>query len=387
MRLFQNPAARAASTGRVADRAPLEFHRRLPGYAPTPLVSAPALAARLGISELLIKDESCRMGLPAFKILGASWAVARALTTRLGGLAPWKTVADLRAQVAPHGLTFAAATDGNHGRAVARMAHALGCAAQILVPAGTADARIAALETEGATVTIVDGTYDDAVAQSAELASPRCLVISDTSWPGYEDLPRRVIDGYSTIFHEIDDAGGAPPDIVMVQMGVGALAAAVVQHYRRPGGPAIIGVEPERAACVMASLEAGRIVEVPGPHDSIMAGLNCGAPSLIAWPLLQAGIDAVVAVEDELARDAMRALAAEGITAGETGAAGVAGLLALTAEQRAALGIGPQSRVLTLVTEGATDPDAYAGIVGRAAAGCEARRRCPLCRDGSVRGW
>ncbi|MEN9935361.1 MAG: hypothetical protein RLZZ387_1940 [Chloroflexota bacterium] len=392
-RLYQNPHVTDSTIAEVDDRAPLELHRRLPGYAPTPLVETPALAARLGVGRLWVKDESCRMGLPAFKILGASWAVERALTAHLGRLAPWDTLAELRAQVEPLGLTLVAATDGNHGRAVARMADALGCAAHILVPHGTAQPRIDALIDEGAHVTVVDGTYDEAVARSAALAGPRSLVISDTSWPGYEDIPAQVIAGYGTIFHEVDaalaESGEPGPDVVLVQMGVGALAAAVIGHYRRPGGPAIVGVEPARAACVLESLAAGRIVEVPGPHDSIMAGLNCGAPSLIAWPLLRAGLDAAVAVDDDHARSAMRLLAAEGLVAGETGAAGVAGLLALAdfPEARAALRMGPHSRVLALLTEGATDPAAYAQIVGAPPAGCGERRRCPLCRGGSVRGW
>jgi diaminopropionate ammonia-lyase len=391
MRFFRNPAARQQIDLPPPSRAPLELHRRLPGYTATPLVEAPALAAQLGVGRLWLKDESCRLGLPAFKILGASWAVLYALTEQHGSFQPWATLGELRAQIAPLGLTLVAATDGNHGRAVARMANALGCAASILVPAGTTPARIDALEAEGAHVTVVDGSYDDAVAQSAALAGPRSLVISDTSWPGYERIPREVIAGYSTIFHELDDqlaAIGAPaPDVVVVQMGVGALAAAVVQHYRHTGGPRLIGVEPERAACVLASLEAGRIVDVPGPHDSIMAGLNCGAPSLLAWPLLQS-LDAALAVDDALAREAMRLLAEGGITAGETGAAGVAGLLALReSPERAALGLGPQSSVLALVTEGATDPEAFAKIVGRVPLECAALGRCPLCAGGREPRW
>lgn len=395
-RFARNPRASQSLELAPPDRAPFHFHRRLPGYVPTPLIPAPALAVRLGVRAVRVKDESCRMGLPAFKILGASWAVIQALTDYTGGLPPWTTLADLRRWVAPHDLTLVAATDGNHGRAVARMAAALGCAAQILVPAGTAQARIDAIRSEGATVIVVTGTYDDAVARSASMAGSRHLVISDTSWPGYEELPRQVIAGYGTIFHEVDDqlaALGEPqPDVVVVQMGVGALAAAVIRHYRHPGGPAILGVEPVRAAGILESLIAGRIVEVPGPHDSIMAGLNCGAPSLIAWPLLQAGLDGVAAVDDDTARDAMHALAGEGIVAGETGAAGVAGLLALmgdpaAAPLRADLGIGPASRVLVIVTEGATDAAAYTTITGTQPVTCEQRRRCELCRDGRITPW
>jgi diaminopropionate ammonia-lyase len=254
------------------------------------------------------------------------------------------------------------------------MAKLLGLDATIYVPAGTAQARIDGIASEGAPVTVVDGTYDDAVALAAKDAGDRCLVISDTSWPGYEDVPRWVIDGYSTILWEVEgqlrERNEPEPDIVAVQIGVGALAAAVVTHFRQPGRqPAIIGVEPLRAACMLSSIEAGKIVSVPGPHDSIMAGLNCGEPSMLAWPVVSAGIDLFVAVADERAREAMRLLATAGVVAGETGAAGLAGLLELVAnadrpEVRQTLGMTSDARVLLFVTEGATDPDAYASIVG-----------------------
>ena len=235
-------------------------------------------------------------------------------------------------------MTLAAATDGNHGRAVAHMAALLGFEARIYVPAGTAQARIDGIASEGARVVVVNGTYDDAVARAAEDGSERCLVISDTSWPGYEEVPRWVMEGYSTILWEVDDElmrrGDEGPDLVAVQVGVGALAAAVVQHYRqtdRDPQPRLLSVEPLRAACMLTSMEAGEIVSVAGPHDSIMAGLNCGRPSIIAWPIVSAGIDAFVAISDERAREAMRALAGVGVIAGETGAAGLAGIIELLA--------------------------------------------------------
>ncbi len=378
-RLFLNPGARTRISRAVTvrDRVPLAFHQCLPGYAPTPLRSAPDLARMLGVGEVLLKDESSRLGLPAFKILGASWAVYRALETRIRvAFEPWKTIAELSAQLASlRPLTLAAATDGNHGRAVARTAALLGFAARIYVPAGTAQARIDGIASEGAEVVIVDGTYDEAVARSAEDANERCLVISDTSWPGYADVPRWVMDGYSTIFWEIDDElarrDAAQPDLVAVQFGVGALAAAVVNHYRRRDRdhwPTILSVEPLRAACMLESMEAGEIVSVPGPHDSIMAGLNCGRPSIIAWPIVSQGIDAFVSIPDERAREAMRALATVGVVAGETGAAGLAGLLELLtgvdrAKHRAELSVDARTRVLLLITEGATDPAAYKAIV------------------------
>ena len=176
------------------------------------------------------------------------------------------------------------------------MARWLGFEATILVPADMAQERIEAIRSEGAEVRVVDGSYDDAVDASAELAGERCLVISDTAWPGYEDGAalgdRGLLDDPLGDRRRTGDAQGEPgPDLVVVQIGVGALAAAVVRHYRRPEldpQPVIVGVEPTRAACALASIEAGEIVQIPGPHDSIMSGLNCGVPSPLAWPLVSA---------------------------------------------------------------------------------------------------
>jgi diaminopropionate ammonia-lyase len=354
-------------------RAPLELHRRLLGYEPTPLRDASRLAARLRVARVWVKDESSRLGLPSFKILGASWATYRALEQQLGGLGPWESVPDLRARLATRGpLGLVAATDGNHGRAVARMAHLLGLESRIFVPSGTATARIEDIRKEGARCDVVAGTYDDAVARAAEEASERCLVISDTSWPGYEDVPRWVIEGYATIFWEIDDElarrAQPPPTLVVVQIGVGALAAAAARHYRRADGDVaadMVGVEPVRAACVLASVEAGAITTIPGPHDSIMSGLNCGTPSLVAWPIVSRAYDLYMAIEDERARAGMRALAEEGIVAGETGAAGIGALLELAHSGAAPVALDGSTRVLVLNTEGATDPEAYEHIVGR----------------------
>ena len=375
-RFFSNSERKSAPL-ELPGRAPLAFHQRLDGYAATPLIDSPEIARVLGVGGVLLKVEAQRLDLPAFKILGASWAIYRALEACLPGLCDaWKTFDELIARTSPlQPLTLAAATDGNHGRAVAHMARRFGFAARIYVPAGTARARIEGIASEGAHVEVVDGTYDEAVARSAQDASERCLVISDTSWPGYEDVPRWVMDGYSTIFWEVDDElarrGERGPDLVAVQTGVGALAAAVVNHYRQPGRhpqPAILSVEPLCAACLLSAMEAGEIVTVPGPHDSIMAGLNCGRVSIVAWPILAAGVDAFIAISDERAREAMRLLGKCGVVAGETGAAGLAGLLELLtgpdrARHRATLHLDETTRVLILITEGATDPKSYAEIV------------------------
>jgi diaminopropionate ammonia-lyase len=348
-------------------REPLSLHRKLPGYAPTPLRESPAIAQQLGVGRVLLKVESERLGLPAFKMLGASWATYRALVDALGPEPAWSTIDELRDAVAPlRPLRLATATDGNHGRAVARMAKLLGFEATIFVPDDMAPARRDAIASEGATVEVVSGTYDDAVAESATVAGERCLVISDTSWPGYEDTPRHVIEGYSTIFAEIDDSWSGAIDLVFLPAGVGALAAAGVRAYAsRAPRPTLVSVEPADADCVLLSVRAGKMMEVPGPHRSIMVGLNCGNASLIAFPTLLAGLDWCVAVHDGRAEQAMRWLDADGIVAGETGAASLAGAIgAIELGGRDLVGLTESATVLLIVTEGATDPVGYEQIVG-----------------------
>jgi diaminopropionate ammonia-lyase len=352
------------------------LHRRLPGYAVTPVRDAPRAATRLGVQRILVKDESSRLGLPSFKMLGASWATYRALVDRLGSEPEWSDIGDLPAAFrCLHPLTLTTATDGNHGRAVARMAALLGLDARIFVPSVMATVRREAIVAEGADVVVVEGIYDDAVAAALAAGSgDDALIVSDTSWPGYEQVPRWVIDGYATIFDELDEQLGeaGAPDVVTVPVGVGALAAATVRATRAPGRPPVklVSVEPVDAACLLESVRAGGPVTVSGPHRSIMAGLNCGRPSLVAWPVTSTGFDAYVAIDDDVTRAAMRLLADDGIIGGESGAGGLAGLLALESApdapvHRERLGLTATATVLVLLTEGATDPDAWAQIVGR----------------------
>lgn len=366
-RVVANPLAAQLPPAPAEAGCPLAFHRTLPGYAPTPVVEAPAVAAALGVGCVWVKDESSRLGMPSFKILGASWATYRAICRRLGrDPEPAIPLGELRDQLAAYGpLHLVAATDGNHGRAVARMARLLGVSAEILVPDDMVSARRDAIASEGAHVTVVPGSYDNAVARSAELADEAHLVISDTSWPGYEDVPGWVIDGYATIGLEVDaqlaERDAAPPNIVVAQIGVGAFAAAMVRYAKQHPATRVVGVEPANADCVTASVEAGELVEVPGPHVSIMAGLNCGNASLIAWPVISRGIDVLVTIDDEPAREAMRLLADAGVVSGESGAAGLGGLL----WARETLSLPADATVLLVSTEGATDPQAYEQIVGR----------------------
>ncbi len=366
MRFHANPGGGGLSGG--GDPRATRFHRSMPGYAPTRLAVAPSTAAALGLGGLLVKLEVERFGLPSFKVLGASWATCRALSERAGRDEPATSFDELRALAAGLGdLTLVAATDGNHGRAVAHMARLLGLRAHILVPSDMAAARIDALAGEGAEVEVTSGDYDEAVAVSAALAADDRLVISDTSWPGYRDVPAWVADGYGTIFAELDEQLAGPVELVAVQIGVGALASATVRALAAPGR-FVLGVEPEDADCALRAVRDGEDARAPGPHRSVMVGLNCGTASPLALPDMRAGIDAFCAVEDSAVESAVRALLADGLTCGETGAAGVAGLVALREAWGAGswtrLGVSAVPQALVICTEAPTDPQSFGQIAG-----------------------
>jgi diaminopropionate ammonia-lyase len=325
-----------------------DFHRSLPDYAPTSLVDLPAIAAELGVGRVLAKDESCRLGLPAFKALGASYALHRVLS----------------AQADEQPVTVVTATDGNHGRAVARFARRLGQRAEIHVPDGVHPAAVQAIADEGATVHRVDGSYDDAVASAARGAeAPGAVLVQDTAFAGYEEIPGWIVEGYDTLFAEIDDAlrasGAGEPQLVMVPTGVGSLLQAALTHYRShpaPPGTAVVSVEPEAAPCVAASLAAGRPVTVE-TGATAMAGLNCGTPSSLAWPFIEHGLDAAITVPETAAIVAAHDLALLGVPAGPCGAAALAALrAALTGtgseERRGYLNLDDRSTIVLLITEG-----------------------------------
>jgi diaminopropionate ammonia-lyase len=345
---YARPGARAWICGPAPAARVRAFHAGLPGYAPTPLVEVPAIAAELGVGRVFVKDESARMGLPAFKVLGASWAVHQLLS---------RCPPDAE-------LTLVTATDGNHGRAVARIARQFGQRAHVFVPSGVHPTAVAAIAAEGAQVTRITGSYDKAVGLAAEAArGPGAELVQDAGWPGYEQVPGWIVEGYSTLFAEADaqlgQARADGPGLVVIPAGVGSLTQAGVIHYRSrpdPGPTALMTAEPGTAACVLASLVRGE----PGTiatRETVMAGLNCGTPSMLAWPYLRDGLDAAVAVADADAVTAARDLAASGIPAGPCGGAPLAGVrAALTgegaAERRGALGVGPGTTVLLLSTEG-----------------------------------
>jgi diaminopropionate ammonia-lyase len=368
LRDFLDNGDNAGATPAPADSRPRRFHRSMPGYRPSPVAEAPGVAAHLGLERLVVKLEVERFGLPAFKVLGASWAVCRALSARAGLAEPAATFEELCALAATQReVTLVTATDGNHGRAVAHVARLLGLGARILVPEGTAAPRRAAIAGEGAEIEIVRGSYDEAVELAAVAADADHLVISDTSWPGYEEVPGWVADGYATIFEELCDQVPGIPPLVAVQIGVGALASAAVRALAMPGR-VLVGVEPFDAACALAAVREGSLVLVGGPHRSVMAGLNCGLASRIAMPDMARGISAFCAIDDRAAELAVRMLYADGLECGETGASGVAGLLALRErwpqDTWERFGLPARPAALALCTEGPTNPESFARITG-----------------------
>lgn len=359
------------------------FHKTLPGYAPTPLISVPAVAENLGIRNLLVKDEGKRFGLKAFKALGASYAVFQVLKERSGeSLKPEEFLTDKGRHLA-EGVTFTCATDGNHGRAVAWIARLLERPAVIFMPGGSVPARITAIESEGARVVVVDGGYDEAVRCAAqEGKKENRLVIADTGYPGYMKIPRFIQEGYLTMFWEIDyqltEKDIPVPDVVCVQAGVGAFASAAALFYADPQrGPRLLSVEPTAADCLFHSSEVGD----GEPHttesmdSTIMAGLHCETPSRTAWPLVRDRFDAFVSMEDHYAERAMRELGRRGIVSGESGAAGLAALFALREERpdflEKDLKVNSSTGVLVINTEADTDPEGYYRVVGKSAADIE----------------
>lgn len=326
----------AVNPGRVPPPSTdaLAFHAALPGYAPTPL-------RRLN-DTVAVKDESNRLGLPAFKVLGASWAVEKALREQ------------------PDVHTLVAASAGNHGRAVAHVARQRGLHARVYLPARAVPARRQAIESEGAEVVVIDGDYEEAVARAAaDGEEPGTIEIADV---GDSKPARDVIDGYATLFAEAADQ--CTFDLVIVPVGVGSLAAAAARFGAHAGMP-VIGAEPATAACLTASLANGRPTTIDTPGTT-MAGLDCAEVSTSAWPTLRDGIHGTVTVTDAEAHTAMRELAAAGLAIGDSGAAPLAALRALEREPEA-LGLTPTTRVLLIATEGPTDPEGYAERTRRSA--------------------
>lgn len=347
-----------------------------PGYAPTPLVDLPDVAEAARVGSVRYKDEGGRFGLGSFKALGGAYAVMRLLQAELArrGAANAATAAELmegKFKDATRAITVTCATDGNHGRSVAWGAQRFGAGCVIFVHETVSQGRRDAIARWGAEIRVVPGNYDDAVREAQKQADANgWFVVSDTSYPGYTEVPRDVMQGYRVMADEAADQIGQGPTHVFIQGGVGGVAAAVsVQMRVRFGaGVKVVLAEPEKAACLLASAEAGQPTTVPGDLDTLMAGLACGEPSLLAWQELERGAFAFMAVADDSAVDCMKALAARKppVVAGESAVAGLAALLLAAREPfaRSALGLDESSRVLLFGTEGATDVEVYTKLVG-----------------------
>jgi diaminopropionate ammonia-lyase len=365
----------------------LDFHRSLPGYEPTPLRELPDLAFRLGLGAIFVKDESKRFGIKAFKALGASYAIYRFLKKQWQRrfASPFTPASFLDAGVLAQlgSFTFCAATDGNHGRAVAWTAKKLGQKAVIYMPADSVEARVENIRAEGAEVVLVTGTFDDCVARCAvDAAENGWQAISDTAYPGYREIPGWILLGYTSIFAELEGAlhgtEKANVDAVILPAGVGGLAAAGAFYYAKHYGahrPFLICVEPVSSDCFLESIRFGKGEAVPtrGKQTSIMAGLNCGIPSPLAWPIVRDAMHFFLAIGDEYAEEAMRRYfhplgMDPKVVSGESGASGLAALLAMVnddklAKVRSKLPLAHDSRLLLINTEGDTDPVNFQKIV------------------------
>jgi diaminopropionate ammonia-lyase len=352
-------------------------------YQPTPLHHLSALSRDLSVGAISVKDEGHRLGLGSFKALGGAYALIRLVLEegerRLGRPLDFTDLSSSELRAVAAEMTFGCATDGNHGRSVAYGAHLVGARATIFVHQGVSAGRIAAMARYGAHVVTLPGTYDDSVAEAARVCAERgWTILSDTSWAGYERIPSLVMQGYTAIASEALRQMSRPPTHIFIQAGVGGIAAALAGHFAIRLGderPTLVVVEPARAACLFETAKAGRPIRIEPSEPTVMAMLECYEPSLIAWRVLSRAADAFMTVEDEDAVAAMIRLArpADGdpaIVAGESGGAGLAGLIRAAGNERwrEMLGLGPTARVLLINTEGATDPERYRELTGLDAA-------------------
>jgi diaminopropionate ammonia-lyase len=383
-RLSPDPAETAFAS-QQAVQAVGRFHASLPGYRPTPLQALNQLAQRLGVGGIWLKDESRRFDLKAFKILGASYAVCASLAKRLNMPSPLLFDA-FRESGMRHrlsALTLLAASDGNHGAAVAWMAAQLGCRCRILLPRGTAACRYAAIQELGSEAVQVDGNYDVAVAQAAgEARQGQGLLIQDTVGESYEDeeIPRRVMQGYLTLFEEaFDQMAPISPSHVFIPCGVGSLAASLLAYLMEKFGaerPRLIVIEAAAADCYYRSMAAGgdSIVAVDGDLSTCMAGLACGVPSRLGWRILRRWADGFASCPDDVALEAMPQLAFPDppdppVESGQCGAVTLGCLQRLMQSRDhdgwpARHDIGPDAKILLFSTEGATDPESYRRAIG-----------------------
>jgi len=351
------------------------------GYAPTPLVTLPALADSIGIDAILYKDEGPRFGLGSFKALGGSYAalrvVQRVISDQLGAPVSLADIRNGKHADACAAITLVSATDGNHGRSLAWGCQRIGAPCRIYIHAEVSEGRAQAMRDLGADVVRINGDYDASVALARdEAAANDWYVVSDTSWDGYSDPPRDVMAGYGVMTREACAAMEPPPTHVFLQGGVGGLAgsvAALLRQYWGPDAPRVVVVEPDLAACLYESARAGRATTVDITDETLMAGLSCGEPSPMAWEVLSEQASDFLTIPDSIVAPAMRLLARPlgddpVVEAGESAVAGLAAVIAARqdADLSQALGLNENSRVLLIGSEGVTDPDIYAAIMAGA---------------------
>lgn len=360
----------------------IRFHKGLPGYGQTPLVSLACAAEQHRVRSIWVKDESVRFGLNAFKGLGGSYSMFRILCEELGldcEAASYATFLDSGIRERCAAFEFVTTTDGNHGKGVSWAAKLFGCKAHVFLPKGSVESRRRAIEEAGtADAVITDMNYDQAVQYSAQLAEQNgWILIQDTAWEGYEKIPRWIVEGYLTLAAEsLEQMAGEAPTHVFLQAGVGAMAGGVEAFFvecREDARPIVTIAEPREAACVYRSVRAGdgAVHSIDGNPETIMAGLNCGTPCAITWPTLRDRSSFFCSCDDALAVRGMRAYARPlgtdpAIVSGESGAVTYGLLLEIleSNELRELFGIDENSSILLVNTEGDTDPEGYARIVG-----------------------
>ena len=363
------------------------FHRTIPGYAPTPLARLTRMADYLGLGEVCIKDESYRFGLNAFKVLGGSFAMAKYIASKTGRdirELDFDTLTSDQLREEFGQATFFTATDGNHGRGVAWAANRLKQKAVVFMPKGSTETRLKNIQAENAVATIEEVNYDECVRMAAAAAAetPNGVVVQDTAWEGYEEIPSWIMQGYGTMALEasgqLEAYGIDRPTHIFVQAGVGSLAGAVQGYFANKypdNPPTVVVVEADAAACLYKGAVQGDGEEaiVEGDMETIMAGLACGEPNTISWDILKNHVSVFAAAPDWVAAKGMRMLAAPikgdvQVTSGESGAAPFGVLAEIMtnpayADLKEALGLDKESRVLLFSTEGDTDPDRYKEIV------------------------
>lgn len=362
------------------------YHASFPQYAKTPLVSLNSLSKTLDVAQIWVKDESHRFGLNAFKVLGGSYAVGRVIAKQLNlpdERLSYKTITAQETKDALGEMTFVTATDGNHGRGIAWTAEALGQKAVVYMPKGSSEERLQNIKNHGAKASITDMNYDDAVRLANQMAEENdWVLVQDTAWTGYEEIPTWVMQGYMTMaleaYQEILESGQEQPKHIFLQAGVGSMAAAVSGFFRnvlKGENLKIIIVEPDQANCLYQTATAndGKLHSVTGEMNTIMAGLACGEPSTIGWEVLKSSVDGFISCPDWTAAQGMRILgnpseSDQKVVSGESGAVGIGLLSELMSESRYqtirdSLNLNKNSRVLFFSTEGDTDQQAYRSIV------------------------